>query len=626
MEDLFQLLKAINKQPVTNQRDLANAVRLSVGKVNALLKDAEQQGYLTVSRDGKRSRFLITTKGQELLENTLLTQRATKLALKSEGSGRIKTAVILAAGRRQDFDCPVSLLKLDEALIIDRNISTLESCGIEQFVLVAGYQADQLAEHLSGKQNVTIINNPRYKWSGTMYGLSLVKGLLHEDFLVLKSDVVFEQRAVTELLEEKNLFSTVIAAPSGHSDEAFVELDGEGNIFRISKDIHQINKVQGELTGIAKISMEVFEKMLEYFDGNQNPFLNFEYVLENIGRIYRFTGVMVDDLVWSKVETREQYQNLINIVFPRILRKEKEMKEKFAADTIVDILHIPREEIVEISFAGGMTNTNYYVELTDKKYILRLPGRMTESMINRVNEKRNAQIASDRGWNCKLVYCNEKTGVKLSEYIDNAETLNPRTVKLEENVKLTAQILKQVHTSDIVLENRFDPFEETLKYEVLCDSPSIKMLEGYEQLREKVFGLKERLCQIGYAQKPCHNDLVAANLVKDGAGRLYLIDWEYSGVNDPMCDMAALFLENDFSSEDEELFFSYYFMGEEVDLAPYREKILIFKIVLDFLWSLWTVLKESKGDDFGSYGQDRFDRAVVNMAVWENSYASIKGE
>ena len=626
MEGLFQLLKAINKQPVTNQRDLANAVGLSVGKVNALLRDAEQQGYLTVSKDGKRSRLLITAKGQELLENTLLTQRATKLTLKSQGCGQIKTAVILAAGRREDFHCPVSLLELNENRIIDRNLLVLESCGIERFVLVSGYQSDQLAEHLSNKQNVTIINNPRYKWSGTMYGLSLVKGLLHEDFLILKSDVVFEQKAITELLEEKNPFSTVIAAPSGHSDEAFVELDGEGNIFRISKDIHQINKVQGELTGIARISMEVFEKMLEYFEGNQNPYLNFEYVLENIGRIYRFTGVMVDDLVWSKVETQQQYQNLVNIVFPRILRKEKEMKENFAADTLMEILRISREDIVEISFAGGLTNTNYYVELKDNKYILRLPGRMTESMISRVNEKRNAQIASDRGFNCTLVYCNEKTGVKLSEYIDNAETLNPRTVKLEENMKLTAEILKRLHTSDIELENKFDPFKETLKYEALCDSPTVKMFEGYEELREKVFGLKERLRQIGYEQKPCHNDLVAANLVKNGEGRLYLIDWEYSGVNDPMFDVAALFLENDFSSEDEELFFSYYFMGEEVDLTPYREKILIFKIAQDFLWSLWTVLKESKGDDFGSYGPDRFNRALKLMAVWEETSADSKGE
>lgn len=628
MEDLFQLLKAINKQPVTNQRDLANAVGLSVGKVNALLKEAEQQGYLTVSRDGKRSRFLITAKGQELLENTLLTQRATKLTLKSEGSGRIRTAIILAAGRRDDFDHPVSMLKLDDTLIIDRNLATLESCGIEQFVLVAGYQADQLAEHLSGKQNVTIINNPRYKWSGTMYGLSLVKGLLHEDFLVLKSDVVFEQRAVNELLKEKNPFSTVIAAPSGHSDEAFVELDREGNIFRISKDIHQINKVQGELTGIAKISMEVFEKMMEYFDGNQNPFLNFEYVLENIGRIYRFTGVMVDDLVWSKVETNEQYQNLINIVYPRILRKETEMKEKFAADTIVDILHISREDIVEISFAGGLTNKNYYVALKDKEYILRLPGIMTQSMISRVNEKRNAQIASDRGMNCKLVYCNAETGVKLSEYIENAETLNGRTVKLEENVKLVANMLKQLHTSDFVMENDFNPFDETVKYESLFDGPCAdRMYDGYTELRPRFFALQQRLRELGWDQKPCHNDLLANNLVKNGNnGRLYLIDWEYSGINDPMFDVASLFLENEFAPEDQELFFNYYFMGEEVDLAPYQEKILIFEIAQDFLWSVWTVLKESKGDDYGSYGQDRFDRAVVNMAAWEESYGHSKGE
>lgn len=626
MEDLFQLLKAINKQPVTNQRDLATAIGLSVGKVNALLRDAEQQGYLTVSREGKRSYFLITGKGQALLENTLLTQRETKLTLKSEGNGRIKTAVILAAGRRADFSGPVSMLPLPDGLLIDRNLSVLESNGIERFILVTGYQSDCLTEHLKNRQNVTIIHNPRYKWSGTMYGLSLVKGILREDFLALKSDVVFERRAILELLEEKNPFSTVIAAPSGQGDEAFVELDEKGNIFRISKDIHQINKVQGELTGIAKISIEVFEKMLEYFDGNQNPYLNFEYVLENIGRIYCFTGVMVDDLVWSKVETQKQYENLTNLIFPRILRKEREMQEKFAADTIMEILHVKREEIVEISFAGGLTNTNYYVALKDKRYILRLPGRMTESMISRVNEKRNAQIASDRGFNCTLIYCNEQTGVKLSEYIDGAETLNPRTVKLEENMRLTAEILKRLHTSDIALENRFDVFEEMLKYETLCDSPTVKMFDGYKELRDKVFPLRQRLCALGWEQKPCHNDLVAANLIKNGEGRLYLIDWEYSGVNDPMFDVAALFLENEFSPEDEELFFSYYFMGEEVHLAPYREKILIFKIAQDFLWSVWTIVKESKGDDFGSYGQDRFDRAVQNMAVWEKASVQRKGE
>lgn len=619
MEDLFKLLKAINKHPITNQRDLANSINISVGKVNSLLRDADREGYILISKQGKSSVFSITAKGKELLEKTLLNHRETKLMLVSEGEV-IKTAVILATSRIEDFKGSVSLFALEENKIIDRNIAVLENSGIEKIILVAGYHYKELKDYLSNKQNVTVVENPRYKWSGTMYGLSLVKDLLDEDFLLLKGDIVFEQQAVIKLLEEQNPFSTVIASPSGHGDEAFVELDSEGNIFRISKDIHQINKVQGELLGIAKISTEVFEKMLEYFSENQNDFLNFEYVLENIGRIYRFTGVMVDDLIWSKIATKKQYDNLVKIVYPRILRKEKEMKEKIATDTIMEILSVTKDEIDDVYFAGGLTNTNYYVEVKGNKYILRLPGRMTESMISRVNEKKNAQIASDYGFNCSLVYCNEQTGIKLSEYINNAETLNSRTVKLETNMKLTAKILKQLHTSDIVFENRFNPFEETVKYEGLCDFSTAKIFDGYHKLRERVFALQKRLDELGYEQKPCHNDLVAENLVKDGNGRLYLIDWEYSGINDPMVDVAALFLENEFSQEDEELFFSYYFEGENVDIAPYREKIFIFKITLDFLWSIWTVVKEAKGDDYGSYGQDRFDRALKMMDEWESNH------
>ena len=366
MEDLFKLFKAINNYPVTNQRDLASKVNISVGKVNALLKDAEKQGFVRISKAGKASRFSLTRKGKELLEKTLLTHRETKLTPDSQNKP-LKTAVILSAGKRDDFNTPVSLLMLSESRIIDRNISVLESNGIEKIIVIAGYHYKELSEHFKNKQNVTVLENTRYKWSGTMYGLSLAKEYLDGDFLVLKSDIVFEQRAVTELIEEKNVFSAVISAPNGKHDESFVELDRDGNIFRISKDIHQINKVQGELVGIVKISDEIFIKMLEYFKENQNPLLNFEYVLENIGRIYRFTGVMIDDLIWSRVENKKQYDNLVKIVYPRILRKEKEMKEKLASDTIMEILSVTKEEIEEISFAGGLTNTNYYVEVKGKK-------------------------------------------------------------------------------------------------------------------------------------------------------------------------------------------------------------------------------------------------------------------
>jgi thiamine kinase-like enzyme len=102
---------------------------------------------------------------------------------------------------------------------------------------------------------------------------------------------------------------------------------------------------------------------------------------------------------------------------------------------------------------------------------------------------------------------------------------------------------------------------------------------------------------------------------------MYLIDWEYSGTNDPMFDLAALFLENEFAPEDEELFFHYYYGAEQQPNAS-REKILIFKILQDYLWSIWTVLKESRGDDFGSYGIDRFTRAQRNIEVWKENFTN----
>ncbi|MGI5893076.1 MAG: phosphotransferase [Candidatus Merdivicinus sp.] len=618
MEDIFSLLWEANQNGAANQRELARNLGMSVGKVNSLLKEAEEQSLLDIQKVGKQSRFCVLPAGRRMLEQTLLRRRQGKLRLEPSGQP-VKTAVILAAGSRSEFEGPTALLPLGDSNLLETAIQTLESCGIERFYVIAGYQADQVKEKLAHKKNAIVIENPRYKWSGTMQSLQLLAEVLTEDFLILKSDLAVEKRGPMALLEGDSSFRALLAAPSGRGDEAFVELDEDGDIFRISKDIHQINRVQGELVGMMRVPAEVFRMMLRYFEQNENPYLNFEYVLENIGRLYGFRGEMVDDLIWSKVETRADYQNLVDICYPRILRKQKEMQEKLAADTMMEVMGIPREEILEIGFAGGLTNTSYDMKLKRGRYILRLPGRMTETMIDRVSEKQNAQVASDMGINCKLIYCNAETGVKVSEYIDRAETLSFRTAKLEENMKLIAEILHRVHDSDFPMHNRFDPFAEAMRYEKLLSATGAKMYKGYEQLKAQVFAIRERLLQIGYEQKPCHNDLLAFNLVKDGEGRLYLIDWEYAGINDPMFDLASYFLENEFTAEDEELFFHYYF-PQGGDLETIRQKILIFKISQDFLWSIWTVLKEAKGDDFGAYGPERFARCQKLCTLYWETY------
>ena len=75
-----------------------------------------------------------------------------------------------------------------------------------------------------------------------------------------------------------------------------------------------------------------------------------------------------------------------------------------------------------------------------------------------------------------------------------------------------------------------------------------------------------------------------------------------------MWDLAALSLENEFSEDDIELMFRLYFNGEEPDENS-RRRLLIHQICQDTLWAVWTLIKEAEGDDFGTYGIDRYNRA-----------------
>ncbi len=82
-------------------------------------------------------------------------------------------------------------------------------------------------------------------------------------------------------------------------------------------------------------------------------------------------------------------------------------------------------------------------------------------------------------------------------------------------------------------------------------------------------------------------------------------------MNDPMADFAALFIEADFEKENEDYILNKYFDGNIP--SDVHEKILCYQILWDYLWAQWTVIKEAKGDDFGTYGIDRFNRAKSNL-------------
>lgn len=264
------------------------------------------------------------------------------------------------------------------------------------------------------------------------------------------------------------------------------------------------------------------------------------------------------------------------------------------------------EEIQIVEQLGGMTNQNYLVKTTSNQYIVKFFGKGTDKLIDRQNEKYNLELLKDLKLDVENYLFDIEAGIKVNQYIENAETLNFNTIKTK--FEKIAPILQTIHASGKELKGEFAPFEEIKKYESLIQGEI--SYPNYEAVRKAVFSLKEELEQIGIDKKSCHIDLVPENFIEGPDGHLYLIDWEYSSMNDPMWDLAALFLESEFTPEEEAAFLAYY----EGDKTPVsREKIRIYKILQDIIWGLWTIYKEENGADFGDYGITRYNRAVKEL-------------
>ena len=285
---------------------------------------------------------------------------------------------------------------------------------------------------------------------------------------------------------------------------------------------------------------------------------------------------------------------------------EKIIKEKISS------LLSQEEEVLSVEQLGGMTNQNYLVKTTNKQYIVKFFGKGTEKLINRQDEKYNLELLKDLDLDVKNYLFDIEAGIKVNEYIESAITLDSTSIKTK--FDKIVPILQTIHASGKELRGEFAPFEEIKKYESLIEEKI--PYANYETVREEVFSLEKRLADLGVDRKSCHIDLVPENFIESPQGRLYLIDWEYSSMNDPMWDLAALFLESEFTPQEEEAFLSYY----ESDQTPVsREKIAIYKILQDTIWSLWTVYKEEQGADFGDYGVSRYQRAVKGLAYYGGS-------
>ena len=521
----------------------------------------------------------------------------------------MSTAVILAARKEKDSDIPFPLMPFDgENNLIDRTISILRDLHFTNIVIVAGYKSELFDRYKN--EDVTVVVNKDYEFTGSMASLTMAKEFINEDFLLLEGDTFYEKKVLEQLYDTKHPICFSVTEETGSGDECYVELKA-GFVKKLTKDRHRVCRIEGEMIGATKVSKQAYHAMVSLYTESSNPLLSYEYLLMDVTEVLDRPYISFTNLIWGDVDSQEDFRHLQNVIYRRLQRKEDPFDKENLLMHLATIFpedDVTKAEIIQI---GGMSNKNFRVNIKGKSYVMRVPGNGSEGMVNRSHEEFNSIEGSKLGINPPVRYFNAQSGIKLVDYVENAETLNSATIQRHENMKQIAKIYRDLHHSHVRLKNEFNVFREIEKYDMLLQKAGATMYEGWETTRAQVMALESYLNQLGVDLQPCHNDAVPENFLKAEDGTIYLIDWEYSGMNDPMADFAALFLESDFILENQDFVLTQYF-GGSIPENSYK-KILCYQILWDYLWAQWTVIKEAKGDDFGTYGKDRYLRAVKQL-------------
>ena len=251
----------------------------------------------------------------------------------------IHTAVILAAGvgsRLGDefADRPKGLLRIGDRPIIEESIQALARAHIRDILIVTGHQAGHY-ESLEGDDGVSLrtVHNPHYAESGSMYSLYCARHALNDGFLLLESDLIYEPRALTELLAHPADDAILLSGPTGAGDEVWVSATGD-NLAGMSKDMDSLGgdqDIAGELVGICKISSQLFRIMLRIAERAFATSLHYDYETDCLVAAAAERNIacpLVADLAWSEIDDPEHLRRAREIVYPEIQRRAAAAGEK----------------------------------------------------------------------------------------------------------------------------------------------------------------------------------------------------------------------------------------------------------------------------------------------------------
>ncbi len=267
---------------------------------------------------------------------------------------------------------------------------------------------------------------------------------------------------------------------------------------------------------------------------------------------------------------------------------------------------------------GGLTNLVFFVDHAGEQYVLRIPGKGTEEYINRSNEAQAAREAAKAKVSPDVIHFDDETGVMVTRFVDHGVTMSPAGFKTRAgSPKRAGEAFKKLHTSGATFNFRFELFSMIDGYLKILATKELELPAGYAEVVKSAEAVRAALNARPLPLAACHCDPLCENFLDTGK-RMWIVDWEYSGMNDPLWDLGDLAVEGVFTTEQEEEMIAAYFGGEPT--AAERGRFVIYKAMCDLLWTLWGLIQHANknpADDFWAYSINRFERCKALMATAE---------
>lgn len=265
---------------------------------------------------------------------------------------------------------------------------------------------------------------------------------------------------------------------------------------------------------------------------------------------------------------------------------------------------------------GGLTNQVFKITLGADHYVLRIPGDGTGDYIDRKVEAHNARVAADAEVGAEVLYFAEGDGLMLVRYLDGCLTMSPALFKSRPGAPArAAAVLKRIHGCGKTFRFRFELFAMIDEYLAVLSKMGARLPAGYHDAVAEAEAVRRVLDARPAPLAPCHCDPLAENFMDNGQ-RMWVVDWEYSGLNDPLWDLGDVSVEAGFdAAQDRELLEAY--CGGAVRPAV-QGRMIIYKAMCDLLWTLWGLIQHAKqnpADDFWAYSIARFERCTALMST-----------